>query len=694
MMLEKGSKFKTAIQTLIFWLISVACLSFWISMVEPFPDRDSVHQLFIPYLNALKLSGWISSDPLFLKSAFLDTYPWGISVIPSLLGVLGLWETAFQYPWHLPAISLIPVAIVVSIQSLKLSEKILFFLVLFFCPLIQIAVKSYSYHGLITLLVLPGALITLRGIETKNQKLFWIGVFTIWYSATLKHLGVIHLGNLMLSYFIWKFVKQQLKFKDITTGFLIFVFLIPFYPLDGLSDYIGIAFSHNPQLSPIITLSVLIFVGLSIWGALLWSTRSKSLRHKIRFFNNGRGVLAMLSCSTLIISFGADQYGFELMTISFVLGYLSIFIVLRKVNLQRTCGLMLLAILITFTHGCILYFSFLGQIFANFFLPVGLSFVQSFYESNKNFRYALATFCIIASNFGPGLDDAEHLFWEWGHHYYTRGLNGLQHNPLGWQSSTVLKLRNKLTKELLKLNFSKTDERVPILFCGLHFHTRLQFLYPKNVWQPLPELHLPQFVRHDRLDILAENLKSESDLKNFIIEGGYPIIIDGRRPWTNYPVFRFNCDSFHDDVESRKSNWEEAIADCTIQSIFNNLKLISQYHLIILKEDPQLLKVYIHKKLLAKQTSLNFFGLKEYEEQWKWYQKLNWWQRILFQKVNPSERVFHLFRQANDQMDEENWLEAWKLLKKGLEIEPDHTEMLKDLKIVEEELGVRKRELQ
>ena len=429
-------------------------------------------------------------------------------------------------------------------------------------------------------------------------------------------------------------------------------------------------------------------------GALLWTVKSNSSRYKVRCFDNGRGVLALLTCSTLIISFGADQYGFELMAISFLLGYLSIFMILRKFNLQQPSGLMLLAILITFTHGCILYFSFLGQIFANFFLPVGLTFVQSFYESNRNFRYALATFCVVASNFGPGLDNAEHFFWEWGHHYYTRGLNGLQHNPLGWQSSTVLKLRNKLTKALLKLNFSETDERIPILFSGLHFHTRLQFLYPKNVWQPLPEFHLPQFVRDDRLDVLAENLKSESDLRNFITEGGYPIIIHGRRPWTNYPVFRFNCDSFYDDVENRKSNWEEAIADCTIQNIFNDPDLLSQYHLIVLKESPQLLKVYIHNNLLGNQTSLNFFGLKEYEEQWKWYQNLNWWQRILFQKVNPSERVFHLFRQANDHMDEENWLEAWKLLKKGLEIESDHTEMLKDLKIVEEELGVRKRELQ
>jgi len=568
----------------------------------------------------------------------------------------------------------------------------LFFIILFFCPLIQIALKSYSYHGLITLLVLPGALITLQGIATKNKKLFWMGVLTIWYSATLKHLGAIHLGNLMLSYFIWKFVKQDLRSIDLFTGFLLLLFLVPFYPLEGLNDYIGIAFSHNPKLSPIVTLSVILFVGLSIWGTLLWSARGRSLRHKIQFFCNGRGVLGLLTCSTVIISFGADQYSFELMAISFIVGYLSIFLTLRKVELQDPSGLILLAILITFTHGCILYFSFLGQIFANFFLPVGLAFAQSFYESVKTLRYALAGFCLLISNFGPGLDNAEHWFWEWGHHYYTRGLNGLQHNPLGWQTSTVLKLRNRLTKILLKLNYSETDKRIPILFSGLHFHTRLQFLYPKNVWQPLPEFHLPQFIRHDRLEILADKLKSESEMRNFIIEGGYPVIIHGRRPWTNYPVFKFNCDSFYKDAESRKSNWEETISDCIIEKIFDDPNLTKQYNLLVLKEKKQLLKVYIHKDLMSPQKSLNFFGLKEFEEQWKWYEKLNLWQKVLFQQVNPSERVFHLFRQANDEMDQGNWLEAWKLLQKGLEIEPNHAEMLKDLIIVEEELGVRKRE--
>ena len=692
MMPKKDSNPKIIIEALFYWLIAAVFLGLWVNFVEPFPDRDSVHQLLFPYLNALNLSGWISSDPLFLKSTFLDTYPWGLALLTSFLGLLGVWELALQYPWHLPILFLIPTAIVVSTQKLKFSEKILFFIILFFCPMVQIALKSYSYHGLITLLVLPGALLSLHGVKTENPKLFWIGVGLIWYSATLKHLGAIHLGNLMLSFFVWKFLRQELKIKDFVTGFLLILTLAPFYPLEGLYDYIGIAFSHNPKLSPLITLVFLLIVGTLIWSFLFFSARSPSLRNKIKFFVNGRGVLGLLTCSILIISFGADQYSFELMALSFILGYLTIFLLLKKFDLADYNGLMLLAISITFTHGCILYFSFLGQIFANFFLPIGLVFIQSFYESNKTFRSTLAIFCLIVSNFSPSLNNCERWFWEWGHHYYTRGLNGLQHNPLGWEQSTLLKLRNRLTEILLQLHYPEKIDRLPVLFSGLHFHTRLQFLYPKNVWQPLPELHLPQFLRDDHLQKLANILESESETRDFIVEGGYPIIIHGRRPWTIYPVFKFKCESFHNDVQTRKQNWEETISDCLIEKVFENPELANHYKLISLKQGSQLLKVYIHKTYINKLNSLNYSGLNEFEEQWKWYQQLNWLQRILFQRVNPSERVFELFRKANYHMEQANWLEAWRLLRKGLEIEPNHAEILKDLAIVEEELGVRKRE--
>ena len=67
----------------------------------------------------------------------------------------------------------------------------------------------------------------------------------------------------------------------------------------------------------------------------------------------------------------------------------------------------------------VFFIFFFGSNFCKFLLQIGLTFVQVC-ESIRNFRYALATFCVVASNFGPGLDNAEQLFWEWGHHYYKR----------------------------------------------------------------------------------------------------------------------------------------------------------------------------------------------------------------------------------------------------------------------------------
>lgn len=688
-MCEKIKDSAMSWQALIFWLVSIGYFAIWILHVQPFPDRDSVHQIYFPYLNAINISGSISANPLFLKSAFLDAYPWGLAFLPALIGCTGLWQIAVNYPWHLPALFLLPLAMATASQKLPFKTKIMFFLALFFCPMVQVALKSYSYHGLITLLVLPGAIIIWRGIQDNNRKFFWYGFLMIWYSATLKHLGAIHLMNLMLSYFIWKIVNNQLKIKDIVTGLLSLIALIPFYPLDGLTDYLEIAFSHNPKLLPMATIIVAIVVGLLTWSFLLWSFKRSSQHLQVNCFANGRGLLTLLCCSILIVSFGADQYSFELMTLSFLFGYICIYLILTRIDIKNPDGLLTLTIAITFTHGCILYFSFLGQVFANFFVPVGLVFVQGFYQSNRKARGLIVLLGISLSNFSPGLHQCEQWFWEWGHLYNSRGLNGLHQNPLGWEPSTLKLLRTKLTQKLLELDFPADQSQTPILFRGIHFHTRIQFLYPKNYWLALPELHLPGHLRHDKLEKLAKVLESSESTNELIKSGAYPIIIYGRKPWTLYPIFQYTCENFHEAVRERQENWEEQLSDCLIEKVFNDPNLRMLYRIFPLQEGNQLIKVYIHEKFLNDRKVLNFPGMKEFQEQWKLFNPLSWREKIEFKEVSTSERVYKLFKQANQLMNDNEWLESWKLLNEILKIDPEHVEAIKDLAIVEINLGIR-----
>ncbi|MBT3785858.1 hypothetical protein HOF92_12855, partial [bacterium] len=184
---------------LLFCLAAAVIVLIWVEVVNPFPDRDSLHQLFFPYLNSLVLARELSWDPFFLKSAFLYTYPWGITFIPACLGAVGCAGFAFLSPWHLPIIFLFPLCAVPAFEDWKLSDKFLLFLVLFFCPVVQIAVKSYSLHGLISLLAIAGSLLVIQGLEKDSKRCFWAGAALIWYSATLKHLGAIQLGNLLLA---------------------------------------------------------------------------------------------------------------------------------------------------------------------------------------------------------------------------------------------------------------------------------------------------------------------------------------------------------------------------------------------------------------------------------------------------------------------------------------------------------------
>ena len=274
--MERRDLFLCFISFAVFCLIY---LFFWIELINPFPDRDSIHQLYFPYLNSLHMASIFSSDPLFLKSAFLHTYPWGLALVSSVIGVLGISELALNYPWHLPLLFCLPLCLASGSQELKLREKWLFLLILFFCPMVQIAIKSYSLHGLITLLVLPGVLLFMSGLA-RNSRIYLIGgLILLFYSATLKHLGLIHLLNLALGYFLWCFISSRFNGKHLLAFGVGLVGLIPFYPKAGLNDYINVAFSHNPKLDPF-WFSILICSAIALLAVVLILI-SKSSRNTV-----------------------------------------------------------------------------------------------------------------------------------------------------------------------------------------------------------------------------------------------------------------------------------------------------------------------------------------------------------------------------------------------------------------------------
>ena len=677
---------------LLFCFAAAVIVLIWVEVVNPFPDRDSLHQLFFPYLNSLVLARELSWDPFFLKSAFLYTYPWGITFIPACLGAVGCAGFAFLSPWHLPIIFLFPLCAVPAFEDWKLSDKFLLFLVLFFCPVVQIAVKSYSLHGLISLLAIAGSLLVIQGLEKDSKRCFWAGAALIWYSATLKHLGAIQLGNLLLAFLAWKHLRSELSLKHLAMAALFCLSLVPFYPLEGLKDYLVVAFSHNPKLSLMWFTLAVITLGVGTWVLVAWMSKRRDEREVPNLFQNGRGVLFVLCATALIVSFGADEYGMKLMVLSYLLGYTALLYLVYNYDLRSPRGCLYVAIYITLIHGAILYFSFLGQIFANFFLPVALIFALAFYESRARFRVGLALFAIFSSNFMPGLEKAEQWFWEWGHHFYTRGLNGLHQNPLGWESSSLSTMRRDLTKKLETLSFPNHPRVFPMLFRGLHFHTRLQFLYPLNSWLSIPELKLPEHLRHDRLEKMARMLESERGIQQLAENGEFPIFLDSKKPWTSYPVYVDQCEGFQQEVIDRIDGWEDRLNDCLVQIFETAGAFGKHYQLVSLSGGEQRLEVYLHQSLYGSPKTARVPGFDEFLEQKKWYEGLSLWEKFNFQKVEPSERSFELFRRANDQMEIKNWLGAWNLLKQGLEIEPDHAEMLQDLGIVEEELGVKSEE--
>ena len=680
---------KRSNQFLCFFIFAALCLTylwFWIEFTDPFPDRDSIHQLYFPYLNSLGMASVFSSDPLFLKSAFLHTYPWGIALVSSVIGTLGLSELAFNYPWHLPLLFCLPLCFIACSQDLDTRDKCLFMFILFFCPMVQIAIKSYSLHGLITLLTLPGALMFIRGLDGSSGAHLVLGLILIFYAATLKHLGLVHLLNLALGYFLWSLLRGQFSWKHFFVFGLGLLCLILFYPKSGLNDYINIAFSHNPRLDPF-WFSILVFLLVCLLSVALVIVSKSSRRGNLpQFFRNGRGVLLSLLLAILMVSFGADQVGFELMILSFVTGYVALFFCIRNYDLRSVKGLMYILILFTFTHGSVLYFSFLGQIFANFFLPIGLIFVVSFNESSKTSRLLLASLALVLSNFSPNLDKSERWFWEWGHHFYSRGLNGMHQNPLGWHSSSLNALRQDVYSNLEKGSFDPFRRNYPILFSGLHFHTRLQFLNPPSIWSYTPEMILPERIRDDQLRALGRRLAESGGMEKVLQEGIFPIWIHSPKPWTQYPVYEHKCDDFQKIVGAEEAGWQDLLNDCLVQGLRYSKILVDEYNPFYFSAGKQKMSLFVHKSLRKKSVPEKF-GLEEFRAQWNWYEELSFLDRISFTGVTPTDRSFEYFRRANLGMESGDWLGAWRWLQKGLKIEPDHKEMLQDLEIVEKELG-------
>jgi thioredoxin-like negative regulator of GroEL len=105
--------------------------------------------------------------------------------------------------------------------------------------------------------------------------------------------------------------------------------------------------------------------------------------------------------------------------------------------------------------------------------------------------------------------------------------------------------------------------------------------------------------------------------------------------------------------------------------------------------DSPRIELYVNRSLPVTQK-LGDYGIRqvsEYQDQFQWFQKQSLLSQIVFQGVSRPRRAAEFFKKANDEMEKDSWNSAHDYLKRALKLEPGHQEMLIDLAIVREKLS-------
>jgi|GEM_PF-1958810 len=701
----KRLRFLDFFQFFAYLVLGLGSFYFWIEVVVPLPDRDSLHQLYYPFLNSLIAGHEISANPLFLKALLQEAYPWGLALISSLFSFTGISPWISQHPWMFPTLFSIPTFLIPFVLTRDWTMRFFIFTGIWFFPTTQIALKTFSFHGLIAMLALPALVFFWHGLEKGNGKSLLIASLLIGYGATLKHFGAFIAINLIFVLLLWKLLRRDSLSSFLITTFLCTLLVLLFYPLEGIKVYSAVALSHNLQLSPLPIL-LTVFVGVVLILGLGVFQRSASSRLELpRFLRSGLPLAAMLLISlTAVVSEVSQDWSLPLMGLSFITGYGLIFWLLLRFDFSSARGFLYLMILISMTHGLILFFSFLGQISAVFFLPLGLCMIFTLLEQKSSLRRTLlVSAAFLCSNFFPGLQDLETLFDDVGHHFYTRGINGMHQNPLGWSPSELAGIRKKITHTLEKLEFPPNASSYPLLFSRLHHHTCLLFLYPQNLKHPFPSFHLLKHMDTAFLSSLREEI-SQNGLEVLGEERlmqRFPLLIRGIKSWSTFPRNEFSCremiqilDNYaHGEYRDQSALFQDPFGqrlnDCYFTFLEENNLLNSAYQKIPMPADSPRIELYVNRSFPVTQN-LGDYGLRqvrEYQDQFQWFQKQSLLSQIIFQGVSRSRRAAEFFKKANDEMEKDSWSFAHDYLKRALELEPDHKEMLIDLAIVREKLS-------
>lgn len=655
--------------------IPILVYSFWVYWVQPMADKDAILQFYYPLLNFLQ--GSINQpDYTFLTEEFFnDAYPDGPALLARLVCLLGLQTTVLGEPYLINLLLFLPFVIILTAVTPRKSTHLIV-LIIFFLPGTQILLKGFSPHGFNVAYSFAGILSYLNYFRFRKLRWLLFSAFLFWVSIVFKHMGALHYASFVLSYIIWQLSGNHRTLKENLILFTVPILAIPLYPISNSTEYLETTFSHAifiNNTSPSVFLSILLLFILGFLGAIWIKTKTYRPLKKCKWFAS-MGITWGLICFSFWIWIKpfSESSALNNALITLILGYsLCAYYLLR----YRTSGirsLLIILTILTLTNNAALYISWIAKSSYLLFLPQLLVILLWFqYKPSVNRIIFNLVLLIALSNFFPELSTLEsNPKLKLLASVYFEGFKTTHQNPLGWTRSPIRKMRQKLQE-----TFNEQGLLDGSLYINekIHFHTINVLLFPRNILHPFGSVLALDSLKKNSAKKLYELWKIQGVklFEHWTEEGKIRFIILGEDPFTRRRNHRFSLEKVIQQEHFNPNQFLQSIAWEYLNYLQNQNLLADHYEYVAINELPTLKFMFSNSK--ASKDSFTSSSLIE-----------NGSNRVVSNRT--KEEAASLFLESNNYFDSDP-LKCLELLRKVLDLDPEHSEAKKDLQEITQRLA-------
>lgn len=640
----------------------------WVTVVGPSPDKDGIYQLYYPLLNFLKGSEALGLDYFVLSNEFFnDAYPDGAAILAWLICFLKLDSFFLKEPYLIIIFLLIPFIPILLVTPLK-SRNLLIICGLFFLPAVQICLKGFSPHAFNTLFSFAGVLSFV--IYYRNKSIRWLiyTIFLFWVSMIFKHMGVLHFLSFLSAYFIWQLLGKTRSMQENILLMITPILAIPMYPWGQSSEYLQTSLSHAPYLRTDYLLIYFIFAILILIPIVILIIKSRSInssKPKCLWLQSSAPVLIAICLMFWVwVEPPSENKSMHNALLVLALGYAVCTYLITTYRITGIRSLLILITLLTLSHNCSIYVSWIAKSSYLFFLPqLLLMFLWSMHRPRYGKLVLMVIGLILLSNLfpklslleqNPQLNKLSSIYFE--------GFKLVHQNPLGWNKSKIRKMRNDLDRTFQAEGIQNGNLYINQ---ALHYHSRNALLFARNIIHFNGSINaLDDFNEEAALSLKKAWLNKKTKLfSEWSHSGKISLIITGKDPFTNRKNEIFNLSDLMTTQNFNPNQFLQTIG-MHYFSHLKSTKTLQTFYRPVSVTSLQSLTFWIHREIKLKEKQLSAYDI--------------WKSELTGLKNRFKNEAMHLFLESNQYYDS-NPEKCLQLLKKANHLDPENTEVKKDL---------------